>query len=511
MLRKAESRLAPGRPAWWEPAGVVVILAAFGLAHLVLRVGLSPVLTVDDSRELMFAQTLEWGYQSRQPPLYNWLVWAAVRLFGPGVLALTVVKYAVLAVAYGVVYAAGRGCLADRRLPALAAFSMVLMVPIGWVVHEALTHSIAVLAAAAATFYALLRVEATGRPAAYVALGAAVAAGLLSKFSYALFAGALVLAALSLERFRARLLHPRLGFALVTAVAVALPFFVWFYGNRYSIGRIYAEEVDPGDPEPYFRGMVAALYYAVRVSAYYLTPVWIVLLALFPRAWRASDAVRPPSPAERLLARFFLAEMAIVLVGTLIGQLTYLKFRWLMPAFFLFPLYVCCRVDRRPLDDRRLGWLARGLLATALLVMVAFVASIYRGDWLGRPSHLTTPYDALAARLTGAGFTGGTIAGGDGPIAGNLRLAFPRARVVRLPNPDYLPPPSGGGQCLIVWEKERGDGVPDEIRQWLATALDVRLPAGTPVEVAELPYHFSRRSVLRVRYVLVREGAGRCG
>ncbi|HEY6416684.1 MAG TPA: glycosyltransferase family 39 protein, partial [Acidimicrobiales bacterium] len=184
-----------GRVAWSTPAGFAVLVAAYGLLHLALRLALSTTLTIDDSREAVLAQTLEWGYQPRQPPLYNWLVWAAFQVAGPGVFALTLVKYVVLGAAYAFVYASGRRFLADGRLPALAAFSLLLMVPIGWVVHESLTHSVTVLAAAAATFYALLRLEASGSRGAYAAFGLAIAAGLLSKFSFALFAGALLLAA----------------------------------------------------------------------------------------------------------------------------------------------------------------------------------------------------------------------------------------------------------------------------------------------------------------------------
>src|SRR5262245_62301075 len=89
---------------WWQPSGVLAILLAWGAVHLALRVALSGVLTIDDSRELMFAQTLEWGYQPRQPPLYNWLVWIAVRLLGPTVLAVTLVKYVALGLAGWFVY-----------------------------------------------------------------------------------------------------------------------------------------------------------------------------------------------------------------------------------------------------------------------------------------------------------------------------------------------------------------------------------------------------------------------
>src|SRR5262245_7305827 len=224
-----------GRLAWSAPAGFVGLVAAYGLVHLALRLALSTTLTIDDSREAVLAQTLDWGYQPRQPPLYNWLVWAVFQVLGPGVLGLTLVKYVVLGGAFAFVYASGRRMLADGRLPALAAFSLLLMVPIGWVVHESLTHSITVLAAAAATFYALLRLETSGSRGAYVAFGLAVAAGLLSKFSYALFGGALVLAALTVPAYRARLLHPRVALAAGAAALAVLPFAIWFYGHEFSL------------------------------------------------------------------------------------------------------------------------------------------------------------------------------------------------------------------------------------------------------------------------------------
>jgi 4-amino-4-deoxy-L-arabinose transferase-like glycosyltransferase len=500
-----------GRVAWSTPAGFAVLVAGYGLLHLALRLALSTTLTIDDSREAVLAQTLEWGYQPRQPPLYNWLVWAAFQATGPGVFALTLVKYLVLGAAYAFVYASGRRLLADGRLPALAAFSLLLMVPIGWVVHEGLTHSVTVLAAAAATFYTLLRLEASGSRGAYAAFGLAVAAGLLSKFSYALFAGALLLAALTVPAYRARLVHPRVGLAAGAAALAVLPFAVWFYGHEFSLSRIYAEEVDPGVPEPYLLGVASAVYYLARVSAYYLTPGWLILLVLFPAAWRASGAATPPVPAERLLARFFLAEVGLVLAGALVAGVTYLKFRWMMPAFFLFPLYLFARIDRRPIDGGRLRWYARILVLTAAVGATAFVVNIWRGDALGRPSHLNAPYDVLAARVAAAGFTGGTIAGGEGSAAGNLRLAFPRARVLRLANPDYVPPDrAGGGQCLIVWEKERSETVPAEVARWLEAALGLRLPPDLPVQTVQASFHFSREHQLRARFVLLPRGLGRC-
>jgi hypothetical protein len=61
-----------------------------------------------------------------------------------------------------------------------------------------------------------------------------------------------------------------------------------------------------------------------------------------------------------------------------------------------------------------------------------------------------------------------------------------------------------------VWEKERSETVPAEVARWLDAALGVRLPADLPVHTVELPFHFSRRHVLRSRFVLLPQGIGRC-
>ena len=60
----------------------LVLLGLYAGTHVGLRLCLSPVVAIDDAREALFSQTLQAGYLPRQPPLYNWLAWAAVRGLG---------------------------------------------------------------------------------------------------------------------------------------------------------------------------------------------------------------------------------------------------------------------------------------------------------------------------------------------------------------------------------------------------------------------------------------------
>jgi hypothetical protein len=64
---------------------VLVFWILYGIVHSALRLSISRTLTLDDARANELAQTLSLGYQLRQPPLYEWLLWFSQRFFGPGI------------------------------------------------------------------------------------------------------------------------------------------------------------------------------------------------------------------------------------------------------------------------------------------------------------------------------------------------------------------------------------------------------------------------------------------
>jgi 4-amino-4-deoxy-L-arabinose transferase-like glycosyltransferase len=500
------------RRSWLPPAttgGVVVLLGLYALVHVVLRLTLPASLGIDDARETLLAQTLAWGYLPRQPPLYNWLVWGAFRILGVGAAGLALVKYGLLFLTYLFVYLAGRRLVADPRLAALGALSLWAVVPLNWVVHEELTHSVAALAAAAASFHVGVRLVASGYAGLYLALGVALALGLLAKLSFALFGASLLLALLSLPEGRRRLARPEALLTLGALVLLPLPYVMWFAGQDLSLRVMYVEEVQP-DGLGYLPGVASGLYYLARMVLYYVTPLWLLFLLAFGRralAGRAPTAADPaPAAGRRLLVRLFLAEGALLLAGILVGGVTYLKFRWLVPAFFLLPLVGLVRLAGAGLEDHQIRRLAVWLLAVELVVVVAFAVNIWRGDRFGRPTRLNAPYDEIAAALRAAGFRHGTIVAGEGPLGGNLRLHFPDSRVIRLTNPDYLPPEGDAGSCVIVWAAERDEA---PLRTWVSGRLGVDF-SRDPVRVVEAPYRFARTARVRVSFVLLPEGRGRC-
>jgi 4-amino-4-deoxy-L-arabinose transferase-like glycosyltransferase len=510
---------APDRSRWaWAsgPRGTLALLLAWAGFHVLLRLALSTTLTADDAREAVLAQSLEWGYQARQPPLYNWLAWGAFRLLGPSLLALTLLKYAVLVLAFWLVRLTAERILVDPRLATLGAFSFLLIVPIGLTIHEALTHSVTVLAACAGTVYALVRLGDAPSARAYAGLGLAVGLGVLSKFTYVLFLVALALAALTVDRYRGRLLHPGVLIAGLVATALVLPFGLWFVGEGHDLSRLYAREVRIEDGDTWAAEAGVGLGYVARIAAYYLAPLGTVLAACFPAVYRRLPR-RSAGPAGGRLLGWLLAWVLIVLAAAaLAGGLGFLKFRWLIPGFFLAPLYGLWRLERQGGPGNRLVAFAVVLLVAELAVVGALTVRVTGASLFPRPYRMNEPYDAIAAGLRRAGFTRGTIVAGFGTLAGNLAVRFPDARVLHTEYPDFRPPAGGGGQCLLTWDRRRGERedrdtprMPDDLRA-LTAALGVRLAASEPIGVLEAPFRFDRRHVRRVYYILLPEGAGGC-
>jgi hypothetical protein len=496
-----------------HPRGTLALLLAWAGFHALLRLALSPVLTADDARESVLAQSLQWGYQARQPPLYNWLVWSAFRLLGPGLVALTVLKYAVLVLAFWLLYLTARRILVDPRLATLGTFSFLLMVPISWTVHEALTHSVTVLAACAGTVYALIRVGEAPGGRAYAVLGLAVGLGLLSKFTYVLFLAGLGLAALTVGRYRARLLNRGILVTGLAATALVLPFALWLLGQDHDLGRLYAREVrieDNGWPGE----AGAGLLYIARVATYYLAPVGIALAACFPSAYRRLPTGDAGPAGGRLLGWLLLWMLALLTTAALAGGLGFLKARWLIPAFFLAPLYGLWRFERHGVPSARMTAFAVLLALAEIVIVGGLSVRVVGASLFHRPYRMNEPYDAIASGLADAGFARGTIVAGFGSLAGNLAVRFPDSRVLHTEYPEFQPPATGGGQCLLVWDRPGRDShgvteVPEDV-QALAAALDVPLTGSDRPGVIEAPLRFDPRRVRRVHYILYPEGAGRC-
>ena len=97
------------RDAWLaDPRVLAALLAAYLAAHFGLRLAVNPTLALDDAEQALFTQHWAWGYQLRQPPLYTWLLLPVAEAVGTGVVAISILRYALFGLYLVVFHMAAR-------------------------------------------------------------------------------------------------------------------------------------------------------------------------------------------------------------------------------------------------------------------------------------------------------------------------------------------------------------------------------------------------------------------
>ena len=143
----------------WILCGIVGFGVLYGLVHAGVRLAFSENLSGAVAFSNVFAQTLSLGYQERQPPLYEWLVWLVQQATGPNLVSFLLINYGLLTATFVFLYLSALRLFDDQRWAMVASLSPLLLYQIGWNIHEGVTHSLVMACAMAASFLGLHEIE----------------------------------------------------------------------------------------------------------------------------------------------------------------------------------------------------------------------------------------------------------------------------------------------------------------------------------------------------------------
>jgi 4-amino-4-deoxy-L-arabinose transferase-like glycosyltransferase len=160
-------------PAWARPHAVLTLILLYLLVHAGVRLALGPTLGIDDAEQALFAQQWQWSYRFRAPPLFTWLLLPLQGLFGPGIVALTVLRYLLLGVLFACTWLTARRLLADPRHAALATFSFATVYVFGYYSHHDLTHTTMMATLLAVSWWLFVHLCAAPSARGYPLLGLA--------------------------------------------------------------------------------------------------------------------------------------------------------------------------------------------------------------------------------------------------------------------------------------------------------------------------------------------------
>ena len=499
-----------------HPLAWLVLLT---VAHVVSRVAISPGMKWDESEQILWAQQFALGY-GPQPPLYTWIQWAVCQLLGPSVLALALVKHMLIALTYVLAWQAARTLLGPQGAWRVAG-ALVLMLPFGWHALRDQTHSVLVTAMGFGAWWALLRQIRAPRPANFAWLGLFCGLGMLSKYSFALFLAALLLAAASVPQTRRALLARGWWLAPILALLIFAPHGFWLLSHWHQATAETLQKMDISSQRAWVQGLASLGLAVLSTLGLWLL---VVLLSYRGHLWR-TDFCRSPDDASAraatgapdgcapdwrswawpLLGRYLLL-VCLALVGmVLFGGVSHFKQRWVLPLLSIAPLALY--VWRPALLAPAVG---RGYTSAVVCVALAFLvlATVrpWIAGWRGDADELNHPVPVLAAQLTRAGYDGrGVIVGSDHMIAAMLHSRFPQGFALACAESG----PAQAGCIRAARERALAAGV-----GLLLVARGDRAPAGwwdgvfavlpsVPVHALDLPLDKMPRNTPPLRYEYV--------
>lgn len=477
-------------------------LGLYFFTHLLIRLLISSTLTLDEAEQIVVGQWFQWGY-SGQPPLYAWLQHLAFDVLGRNLFALALVKNGLLFLAYLFFWLTARRIWPDRpTLVFLAVLSWFLIPQLVWEAQRDLSHSVMVLTVSSAFLYTVVRglqseeTKAGPRPGLgwYVALGFLLGLGMLSKYNFVVFAGALGLALFSLREGRSLLLDPRVLLATVIAVAVAAPHFAWA-ADHWDVAVRSLSKVEAAVGNNRLVGL-GVLGLAV-VS--FLTPLWLVWAGAFPGLFRRSHP-RGETLGGRLSSRYLVALAFGLTLGVLALGIEHVKERWMIPALFIVPIYFFSGATEGDLGRSRVKWFRRLAISAAGVTLVVSAFRALLGPTLGATTRVNYPFDDLVAALSDVAPEGQYILAHNTWFAGNLVKRLPGTRGYV---PGYvLPEPDGMAPVLVVWDAMRSETLPEEVKNDLRERFGLN-PGTVPPTYLTFPYKYGAGMEARVGYLLL--------
>lgn len=403
--------------AMWEAtlrlrrrAGLMVTLGLllFGvawLAHLSYT-SLSP--PTDNIEQLIWLHSLEWGYY-KHPPLPTWLVWAMAQLFGVHAWTSYLAGAALTLGSVGMLW-----CLLSQlrghRYATLALLAVLCITYYNGRLNYC-NHNIVLMFWVAVSAGVCWRACTTGRLRWWLALGAALGLGALSKYQIAVTMVS-VLCFWSHQRgWRNAKQRCGLLTAALVALLICVPHLLWL--RTHDFGPLqYARESSLGAHLSMGRRWADALHWTADQLLNRAMPAWLLLAAALYAGRQRVGAAPLSAPvaghgnadgrARALLLSWGLVPLMFMpLVGILTGA--DLQFQW-GTAFLLFAVPAAMELagSRATWSRAPLRPTLKVFIALQLLLLIQSHLASPRGPEALRDRHWRSfDSEALARRLEG--------------------------------------------------------------------------------------------------------------
>ena len=432
-------------------SNILIWAIGYILIHLALRVYFSQTLQVDDAEQIRFSQDLLLGYPIPQPPMYSWLSWIMFQIFGTGLLALTLLKYAIISLTFWFTWLVSGQLFQHLQTRYIATFSYLLMPSFAWHMHQGFTHTIMLSFGIVLSLHALLSLKDNPSTKNYIYLGLAFGIGLMGKYSFLLFMVPILISALSINSYRKIILSPKILLAIGVFVLMIGPHAYWLSQHHQEIFSSIDQKLQVTNDNALIDRFKSAWQFSTAAIAF-VVPFALVFLI---NSWRRlfnTDKQLVKQTNVLLLNRFYWVIIISVIVLALFVSMPHFKVRWFHPLMMIFPLWMMIRIERQELLSKSIiKWFNTILIIFTLLILSIRLLQVTIGPNLDKYGRLNIPIHGTLNKLDGALLDSSTLKTNDAFLGAHLLSKYPNRTVV-INNKRY-----GDlklSQCLWLWDDD---------------------------------------------------------
>ncbi|MFB9951290.1 ArnT family glycosyltransferase [Rhizobium puerariae] len=472
---------------------LLAALPVYFTVNFLVRMALPQGLELDEAEQAYFSQWLLSGYSS-QPPLYNWLQYGTVQVFGLSLATLSILKGLLLLASYIFYWMAARQVIKDRGLAIVATFGLLTIPQVAFEAQRDLSHTVATIFTSALFLYSFFR--ALNRPSipSFLLLGLATGLGVIAKYNFVLLPVAAFLAIASDRTWRLRLLDWRLLIAGAVAFVIAAPHAMWLTEHFMAASAHTMRKLTGAGNGP----LVAILggLGSLGLAAIGFGGLTAIIFTLAYRE-KLTAIVGARSDSARLVGRMLVFALGLIVLMVLFAGVEKVRDRWLTPVLLVLPLYLAVKVDASALSFHRgLKRIWGVAVVTMVLIPTILTGRVTTASLTGLYQYPNYPFAAISnevrSQLTSRPTAVVTL---DTHMAGNLRVHLQSPPVLALSTPIGLEPPPlpHHDRLLFVW-RATPDSIPSALPAKFERYLQERgVEYGSPqIHTVALPYTYGR-------------------
>ena len=432
-------------------SNILIWAIGYILIHLALRVYFSQTLQVDDAEQIRFSQDLLLGYPIPQPPMYSWLSWIMFQIFGTGLLALTLLKYAIISLTFWFTWLVSGQLFQHLQTRYIATFSYLLMPSFAWHMHQGFTHTIMLSFGIVLSLHALLSLKDNPSTKNYIYLGLAFGIGLMGKYSFLLFMVPILISALSINSYRKTILSPKILLAIGVFVLMIGPHAYWLSQHHQEIFSSIDHKLQVTSDNTLIDRVQSVWQFSTAAIAFVVPFALVFLINSWRRLFNADKQLTKQANVL-LLNRFYWVIIISIIVLALFVSMPHFKVRWFHPLMMIFPLWMMIRIERQELLSKSITrWFSAILIIFTFLILSIRLLQVTIGPNLGNYGRLNIPIHGTLNKLDNSLLDSSTLKTNDAFLGAHLLSKYPNSTVV-INNKRY-----GDlklSQCLWLWDDD---------------------------------------------------------